>query len=93
MRTRDKNKLSIFDVTNAFDIPERELKQLTDQLEDHQLGDVEDEWGDGNYVVELWDREWGGNPFIEILDFCDATGVEVERLLYDLDFALYDKVT
>jgi hypothetical protein len=52
---------------------------------------IEEDFG-SRHLVRLHDLEWGGNPFIEMLDFCDATGTEIERLLYDLDFALYDSI-
>jgi hypothetical protein len=91
MKVREKERLPVEDVTDAFDITDEELARLCKQLDDHELGYVDDDFGKG-YVVRLRDLEWGGNPFIEMLDFCDATGIEIERLLYDLNFALFDSI-
>lgn len=91
MKARDKQRLPVEDVTDAFGISDEELNRLCNQLDDHQLGDVIDDFGRG-YAVRLHDLEWGGrNPFIEMLDFCEATGTDIDRLLYELDFALYDR--
>ncbi len=91
MISRCKDRLPAEDVAQAFGITNNEINQLTDILDDHSLGDLYDNFGDG-YLIRLHDRDCGGNPFIEMLVFCDKTGVEVNRLLYDLDFSLYDVV-
>lgn len=80
MKLRGKERLPVEDVTGAFDISDEELKRLCDQLDDHGLGDIHEDFG-SRYLVRLHDLEWGGNPFIEMLDFCEATGIEIERLL------------
>lgn len=91
LMTRGKKNLLAQDVAGAFGITFKELEEHSDLLTDHELGGV-DTWGDGKYFVELRDREWGGNPFEEMIKFCEATGVKIERMLYQLDFALYDAV-
>lgn len=91
MRVRGKPWLPVDDVMQAFGISDEELVRLTRQLDDHALGDIDEDF-DERYRVRLHDRDWGGNPFVEMLEFCDATGVEIDRLLYDLDFGLYDDI-
>jgi hypothetical protein len=85
----DKHMLLVADVQQALGLDERELKTLVDLLDEHELGDAHEDFND-RLNVRLHDREPGGNPFIEIIQFCDATGCSRDTLLYDLDFVVYD---
>ncbi|KQM90210.1 hypothetical protein ASE70_01980 [Sphingomonas sp. Leaf22] len=89
MKDRDKKRLPVDDVISAFGIDATELNSLGKVLRDHELGDVDEYFGE--YEVELKSLDWdGGNPFIHMLDFCAATGTDIAVLLYDLNFAKFD---
>jgi hypothetical protein len=90
MRDRGRNRLPVDDVEEAFEISTADLKRQLEILEHHELGDADDHFG--QWVARLYEREAGGNPFIEILEFCEATGREREELLFELNFALYDEL-
>lgn len=85
----DRSMLLVADVQRALGLDEGELKTLIDLLDEHGLGDAHEDFQD-RWHVRLHDREPGGNPFIEILRFCRATGCPRETLVYNLDFAAYD---
>lgn len=89
MRRRDVRRLSVQDAMGAFQISDRELARNMQILEEHVLGCI-DEDEPGAYVVSLFERSPAGNPFVEILDFCDATGCDPDTLIYDLAFTAYD---
>lgn len=92
-RMRDhgnSQRLPVDDVEEAFEISTADLKRQLDILEHHGLGDADDHFG--QWVARLYERDPGGNPFIEILEFCEATGRDREELLFELNFALYDEV-
>lgn len=92
-RMRDhggNNRLPVDDVEEAFEISLADLKRQLDILEHHNLGDADDHFG--QWVARLYERDPGGNPFIEILEFCEATGRSPEELLFELNFALYDRL-
>ena len=59
-------------------------------LEHHLLGDITAGQGYQQYIVRLWDRDPGSNPWIEMLEFCDRTGIAIDSLVSDLNFAQYD---
>lgn len=88
MRDHGSNRLPVDDVEEAFEISTADLKRQLEILEHHQLGDADDHFG--QWVARLYEREPWGNPFVEILQFCEATGREPEELLFELNFALYD---
>lgn len=90
MRDQGVNRLPVNDVEGAFEISSTELKRELEILELHNLGEAEDYFG--KWMARIYDRDPGGNPFIEILDFCDATGCSREELLFELNFALYDRI-
>lgn len=90
MRDRGTNRLPVDDVEEAFEIGTADLKRQLDILEHHELGDADDHFG--QWMARLYEREPWGNPFIEILAFCDATGRDREELLFELNFALYDEL-
>ena len=90
MRRRNADSLPVEDITGALQISDRALKKHMDLLEHHRLGSVDEDHVPGRYLVSLWDREPGGNPWIEVLDFCDATGRNADELIHDLNFGLYD---
>lgn len=91
MRDRGANRLPVDDVEEAFEISRIELKRQLEILDHHQLGDADEHFG--QWMARLYERDPGGNPFIEILEFCEATGREREELLFELNFALYDKLS
>jgi hypothetical protein len=90
MRRLDKEMLSVTDVKKALSLEDHELKEVLYLLDEHHLGDAYEDFGD-RWNVRLHDREPGGNPFIEIIQFCESTGCSVDALIYDLNFALYDQ--
>lgn len=91
MRRLDAEKLLVEDVTGAFQIGNSKLQNHMRVLEHHGLGCINEGHNYREYFVELWDRKPGGNPWIEMLEFCDQTGVSIDTLVYDLDFSQYDK--
>lgn len=91
MKRRNVDSLPTDDVENAFNIGSSKLKKQMDLLEHHQLGSVNEDNVPGKYVVSLWHRSHGDNPWIEILDFCEKSGDHSDQFIVDLDFALYDK--
>lgn len=88
MRRRRRDELTVDDVMGAFNISAYALQRHMKVLEDHGLGTIEE--GGNQYFVRLSDREGGSNPWIEILQFCDATGHTPDELLHELNFGLYD---
>ncbi|MCQ9148089.1 hypothetical protein [Ochrobactrum sp. BTU2] len=90
MRRREVNDLPAEDVAGAFSLGKTKLRQRMNLLEHHGLGDITEGHGYQQYVVRLWDRDPGGNPWIEMLEFCDKTGIAIDSLVYDLNFAQYD---
>jgi len=91
MRERGASRLPVEDVEEAFEIHTTDLKRQLDILEHHQLGCADDHFG--QWVARLYERDPGSNPFIEILEFCAVTGRDREELLFELNFALYDKLS
>jgi hypothetical protein len=89
MRKRGRSDLEVNDVMSSFQLGVQKLKDMMKVLEDHGLGSI-DEASYDTYVVSLWEREAGGNPFIEILEFCDANGHQPEEFIHELNFDLYD---
>jgi DNA-binding transcriptional ArsR family regulator len=90
MRRRRRDTLTAEDVMGAFQISADALQRHMKVLEDHQLGDLDEGSEPNSYYVALSDREGDINPWIEILEFCDATGHTPDELIHDLNFALYD---
>jgi hypothetical protein len=90
MRRRDVDDLPAEDVVGAFNLGKTRLRQHMTLLEHHLLGDITEGHGYQQYIVRLWDRDPGGNPWIEMLEFCEKTGITIDSLLYDLNFAQYD---
>ena len=91
MRRLGSDKLLVEDVTGAFQIGKTKLQNHMRVLEHHGLGGINEGHNFREYFVELWDREPGGNPWIEMLDFCDSAGVSIDTLVYDLGFSQYDE--
>lgn len=89
MRRRGKSDLPVDDVMGAFGISATALKRHMGVLEHHELGSI-DEGFHNEFHVRLWHRERDSNPWIEILDFCEATGHDTDELIHDLNFGLYD---
>lgn len=89
MRRRRKSELPVDDVMGAFGISASTLKRHMGVLEHHELGSI-DEGFHNEFHVRLWHRERDSNPWIEILDFCEATGHDTDELVHDLNFRLYD---
>lgn len=90
MRDHGSDELPVGDVEEAFEISGADLKRQLEILALHELGDADEYFG--QWMARLYERDPGGNPFIEILEFCDASGRDREELLFELNFALYDKV-
>lgn len=67
-----------------------ELKRQLDVLGHQEIGYVHDHFD--QWMTRLREREPWGNPLIEILQFCEATGHDREELLFELNFTLYDKL-
>ena len=59
-------------------------------LEHHRLGCIDEGSEPGQYEVFLFERKPAGDPWYEILEFCEETGCTTDELIYDLNFALYD---
>lgn len=91
MRRQDAEKLLVEDVTGAFQIGNTKLQNHMRVLDHHGLGGINEGHNYREYFVELWDRKPGGNPWVEMLEFCDQTGVSIDTLVYDLDFSQYDE--
>lgn len=91
MRDHGSNRLPVDDVEEAFEISKTELKRQLEILEHHQLGDADNHFD--QWVARLYERDPGSNPFIEILEFCEATGRERGEPLFELNFALYDSLS
>lgn len=96
MRRLGVTELLTGDVERAFDMTTRELKEMIDILEAHQIGEAEENW-EGRWVVTIANRHphqiglpTHCNPFDEIIEYCEATGTDPSRFLEGLDFALYD---
>lgn len=90
MRRQNAEKLLVEDVKGAFQIGDRKLQHHMRLLEHHGLGSINEGHNFREYFVELWDREPGENPWIEMLEFCDSAGVSIDTLVYELDFSQYD---
>lgn len=91
MKRRGVETLPIDDVALAFGIGHTKLKANMDLIEHHLLGSVDKDFQPGKYVVRLWDRKPAGNPWVEILEFCEQSGDDPEEFIIDLNFLLYDK--
>lgn len=91
MRRLDAEKLLVEDVTGAFQIGKTKLQSHMRVLEHHGLGGINEGHNFREFFVELSDREPGGNPWTEMLDFCDSTGASVDSFIYELDFSQYDE--
>ncbi|MEQ3726333.1 MAG: hypothetical protein ABNH38_02835 [Tateyamaria sp.] len=96
MRRLNKTELLASDVLRAFDLTQEDLREIMGLLEEHQLGDVEEDWERG-WLIKIANRHphqigfpTHCNPFDEIIEYCEATGTDANRFLKDLDFALYD---
>lgn len=90
MRRRGVDKLSVEDAIGAFNLGQTALKKHMMILEEHGLGCIDEGEYPGKYDVIILERSPGGNPFTEILDFCEATSTDPETLILQLRFDLYD---
>lgn len=88
MKRRSVKWLPPDDVMGAFGLSQYELIHRMKLLEHHSIGSIE-EAGEDEYAVQLDERERAGNPWIEILEFCEATGHTTDELVHDLNFGLY----
>lgn len=91
MKRRGVSWLPTDDVKHAFGIGDYKLKKQMELLKHHELGSIDEDEMPSSYVVNLWERRRGGNPWIEILDFCEQSGDDPDQFIVDLDFALYDR--
>lgn len=90
MRRRRASSLPVDDVLGALQISLSALKRHMGLMEHHQLGSIDEGNEHGQYVVSLWSRRPEGNPWVEMIDFCEATGRNPDELVHDLNFGLYD---
>jgi hypothetical protein len=90
MRRNKKDRLSVDDVMGAFGINHKILGVNMTILEEHNLGSIDEGDYTGRYDVRIRSRNPDSNPFIEIIEFCEATGRSTDELIYDVNFALYD---
>ncbi len=91
MKRRDLGGLPVQEVISVFRISHAKLKSNMELIEDHCLGSIDEDHIPGKYIVSLWDRKPGGNPWIEILDFCEVSGDDPDEFVMELNFALYDE--
>ncbi len=91
MRRLKRRHLSVEDVGGAFTLSQAALAKNMKILEEHTLGCIDPGEWPGKWEVSIYNRNPDGNPFIEILDFCDATGNDPETFILGLDFGLYDE--
>jgi hypothetical protein len=91
MRLLDAENLLVEDATGAFHIGNTKLTNHMRVLERHGLGCINEGHNYREYFVELFDRKSGGNPWIEMPDFCDKAGLPIDSLVYELDFSQYDQ--
>jgi hypothetical protein len=90
MRRRNVDQLSADDVLEAFKLSVPQLRKHMGILEEHHLGCIDEGEYQGKYDVTIFERAPAGNPFIEILDFCDATATDPETLILGLRIDHYD---
>lgn len=91
MRRNKVNELLVDDVTGAFGIGHTALKKHVRVLDSWGLASIDEGNEPGHYFVMLRSRKVDGNPWGEILDFCEATGRSPDEFVYDLNFKLYDE--
>ena len=91
MRRTDVETLDAFETQAALQISREDLERHMGILEHRGLGSIEEAIEYGRYELTLWDREPGGNPWKEILAFCDATQTSTDEFVFDLNFQLYDE--
>jgi len=91
MRRNGEDRLDAEETEAAFELSGREIKRQMGILEHRELGSVEESMTYGRYELRLYDRKPGGNPWIEILSFCEATNTATDDFIYELNFALYDE--
>jgi hypothetical protein len=90
MKRQGNDDLPADDVVEAFNLSLEKLKYHMELLEHHGLGEITEGLGYQKYIVRLWDRDPGGNPWVEILEFCEETDSSTSSFIYDLNFAQYD---
>ncbi len=90
MINRKQENLPVEEVMRVFSVGESEMKTIGNLLYGHDIGEITDLSGYGEYVVRIFERNPGGNPFIEIVEFCERTGNDSETLVFDLDFSSFD---
>jgi hypothetical protein len=90
MKRRGLDALPTDDVEGAFNISSEELKRRMDILKHHVLGDIDEAMEYRKWDVSLYRRKHGENPWIEILEFCEATKADPREFIHDLNFGLYD---
>lgn len=84
-------RLLFEDVKGAFQIGVTKIKEHMRVLEHHGLGGINEGHNHNEYFLELWERKPWGNPWFEMIEFCEATGLSVDSFVYDLNFAQYDE--
>lgn len=90
MRRNDQAELDAEETESAFEMSRDEFKRHMGILDHRGLGDIEESMRYGRYDVRLFERNPGGNPWVEILEFCDATDTPVGDFIFELNFVLYD---
>lgn len=91
MRRLDNEKPLAKDIMAAFNLGATALKRQMDILEMHNLGFIEEGEYRDMHVVRLCGREPGGNPWFEVLEFCEKTEHGADELLIELNFGIFDE--
>lgn len=90
MLRKGVEELPVEDVVSAFEMTPHALKETMRVLEHHQIGDIDDKWGDGTWIVQLWPRDPDGNPWFELIEFCKVQKLDPMEIIRSLDFSVYD---
>lgn len=90
MLRKSVEELPMEDVVSAFDMTKQKLKETMRVLKHHEIGDIDDKWGDGTWTIELWPREPDGNPWFELIEFCKVQKLDPTEIIRSMNFNVYD---
>lgn len=91
MHRNKSDELLVEEVEEVFNISSTNLKRHMRLLEKWRLGGIDEGNNYQEWFVRLYEKKVGGNPWFEIIDFCEATSHTHDEFIYDLNFALYDE--
>ena len=85
-------RLLASDIVGALRIGPQTLRTEIASLEAYALGYLDHVFisGRDEHAVRLYSLGSGWEPWIELVEFCDRAGVELDLLVIDLDFAQLD---